>query len=100
MGGTQVFARDSKLSRDEALSLFTIGSAWFSQEEDVKGKIMDGMYVDFAILAGDYFSIPEEEILSLESVLTVTGGNIVYASQEFRSMHLLRCLPLALHGRP
>lgn len=83
VGGTQIFAPDNQLNRDEALRLFTVGSAWFSQEEEVKGKIMAGMYADFAILTDDYFSVPEEEIVSLESVFTVTGGNIVYASQEF-----------------
>lgn len=85
VGGTQVLAQGNKLSREEALNLFTVGSAWFSQEEKVKGKIMNGMYADFAILTDDYFSVPEEKILSLESIFTVTGGNIVYASQEFAS---------------
>lgn len=83
VGGTQQFAEDNKLSREEALRLFTAGAAWFSQEEDVKGTIAEGMYADFAVLSDDYFSVPEEEILSLQSVLTATGGNIVYASPDF-----------------
>lgn len=82
VGGTQQFAEDNRLTREEALKLFTLGSAWFSQEEDVKGRIAEGMYADFAVLSGDYFAVPEQEILSLESVLTATGGNIVYASQD------------------
>ncbi|WP_220185074.1 amidohydrolase [Paracoccus sp. S1E-3] len=86
VGGTQQFAEDNKLTREEALALFTTGSAWFSQEEDVKGRIADGMYADFAVLSDDYFSVAEDEILSLESVLTATGGNIVYAAQEFADL--------------
>lgn len=83
VGGTQQFAEDNRLTREEALALFTLGSAWFSQEEDVKGQNAEGMYPDFAVLSGDYFAVREREILSLESVLTATGGNIVYASQDF-----------------
>ena len=83
VGGLQLWDDANKLSREEALEIFTSGSAWFSQEEDVKGKIEEGMYADFAILSDDYFSVPEEEIKGLESVLTVTGGNIVYAAEPF-----------------
>ena len=35
------------------------------------------------MLSADYFSIPEEEIRQLESVLTMVGGTIVYATAEF-----------------
>ncbi|WP_324753213.1 amidohydrolase [Roseovarius sp. Pro17] len=92
VGGLQLWDDANKLSREEALDIFTSGSAWFSQEEDVKGKIAEGMYADFAILAGDYFSVPEEDIKSLEAVLTVTGGNIVYATDSFAE-HAPEALP-------
>jgi hypothetical protein len=39
-----------------------------------------------AILSSDYFSIPEEEIKNLESVLTIVGGKVVYAAAEFSRM--------------
>jgi hypothetical protein len=37
------------------------------------------------VLSDDYMTVPGEEILSIESVLTVVGGKIVYAAAEFRS---------------
>jgi pimeloyl-ACP methyl ester carboxylesterase len=37
-----------RLSRTEALRLYTAGSAWFSGEEELKGKIVPGQYADFA----------------------------------------------------
>lgn len=92
VGGLQLWDDANKLTRAEALSIFTSGSAWFSQEEDVKGKIKEGMYADFAILSDDYFSIPEEDIMSLEAVLTVTGGNVVYAADSFAE-HAPEALP-------
>jgi predicted amidohydrolase YtcJ len=83
VGGTPLFADDNTLSREEALRLFTVGSAWFSQEEAVKGRIAPGQYADFAILSEDYFTVPEEQIKHIESLLTVVAGQVVYATQPF-----------------
>ena len=92
VGGLQFWDDANKLTREEALSIFTSGSAWFSQEEGVKGSIAEGMYADFAILSDDYFSVSEKEIMSLEAVLTVTGGNVVYAAEMFAE-HAPEALP-------
>jgi hypothetical protein len=83
IGGTPLFADDNKLSREEALRLFTVGSAWFSQEEDVKGRIAPGQYADFAVLSDDYLAVPEEQIKHIESLLTVVAGKVVYAAKPF-----------------
>lgn len=85
-GGTQLAAPENRLSRDEALGLYTRGSAWFSGEEDVKGTLAPGQFADLAVLSADFFSVPEEDIRTLESVLTVTGGNIVYGADEFANL--------------
>ena len=86
VGGTQLFAEDNKLTRDQALRLYTVGSAWFSQEETVKGRLAPGQLADFAVLSEDYFTVPEEEIKNIESVLTVVGGKIVYAAAPFEAV--------------
>jgi len=83
IGGTQIASTDSRLSREEALRLYTLGSAWFSGEEDLKGNVAVDHYADFAILSDDYFSVPIDEVPAIESVLTVTGGDIVYAAAPF-----------------
>jgi predicted amidohydrolase YtcJ len=83
VGGTQITAAESRLSRVEALRLYTAGSAWFSGEEAVKGTITPGQYADFAVLSDDYMSVPDEQIPSIESVLTVTGGDFVYSAPPF-----------------
>jgi hypothetical protein len=87
------------MSREEALRLYTQGSSWFSTEEDVKGSLAPGKLADFAVLSSDYFSVPEEEIKGLQSVLTVVGGEVVYAAQDFS--HLAPPpLPAALDWAP
>ena len=85
VGGTKLFADDNKLSREEALRLWTLGSAWFSREEDVKGRIAPGQYADFAVLSDDFFSVSEEHIKDLVSLLTVVGGKVVYAAKPFET---------------
>jgi predicted amidohydrolase YtcJ len=85
VGGTQITSHGSRLSREEALRLYTAGSAWFSGEEDVKGTIAPGQYADFAIVSADYLSVPDEQITAIESVLTVTGGDVVYTAPPFEA---------------
>jgi hypothetical protein len=70
----------------EALRLYTVGSSWFSSEDGKKGAIAPGQYADLAVLSEDYFSIPEERIKSLESVLTIMGGKPVYGAEEFTDL--------------
>ena len=83
VGGTQLASAEYRLSRDEALRLYTVGSAWFSGDEDVKGTISPSRYADFAILSADYLSVTDEQIRTIESVLTVTGGDVVYVAEPF-----------------
>jgi predicted amidohydrolase YtcJ len=82
-GGMSMWQPKDRLTRYEALKLMTQGSAWFSGEEKQKGQIAKGQYADLVILPKDYFSIPEAEIKTLESALTVVNGRIVHAGPDF-----------------
>lgn len=82
VGGLALYD-SNRLSRDTALELWTVGSAWFSSDQDKKGAIKAGQLADLAVLSGDYFSVAEEEIKTLESVLTVVGGKVVYGAGEY-----------------
>ncbi len=84
--GAKLYKKDKLLTREEALHVYTVGSAWFSHEEDVKGRIAEGQYADLAVLSADYMTVPEEDIKSIESVLTVVDGKIVYGAEEFASL--------------
>ncbi|MGW8393007.1 amidohydrolase [Pseudoduganella sp. HUAS MS19] len=82
-GGMPMWQARDRLSRYEALKLMTQGSAWFSGEEKLKGQVAQGQYADLVILPKDYFSIPEAEIKTLESALTLVNGRIVHAGPDF-----------------
>jgi Amidohydrolase family len=85
VGGVSMYPDKNLLTREEALRLYTQGSSWFSSESGKKGAIAPGQLADFVALTDDYFSVPEEEIKGIESVLTAVDGKIVYAREEFAS---------------
>ena len=76
---------DQTISRLEALRIYTIGSAWFSHDDNDLGTIEVGKYADFAVLSDDILTAAEDEILDMSSVLTMLGGEVVYADPEFYS---------------
>ena len=86
IGGLSLYPEENRLDRAEALKLYTMGSSWFSTEDGKKGALAPGQLADMAVLSADYFSIPNEEIKQLESVLTIVGGKIVYATEEFSKL--------------
>src|SRR6266446_4084736 len=86
VGGLFMYDEANRIERMEALRLWTVGSSWFSTEDGTKGSIVPGQLADLAVLSADYFSIPDEEIKQLESVLTIVGGKPVYAAEEFETL--------------
>jgi predicted amidohydrolase YtcJ len=83
VGGTMMHDVTDCLSREEALALYTHGSAWFSRESNVKGTLAVGRFADLAVLSDDYFKVDDDAIRGIESVLTIVGGRIVHGAQEF-----------------
>ena len=69
---------DQRLSRLEALKMFTIWPAIASFEEDIKGTIEVGKLADFSVFDQDIMHIPELKILESKNILTVVGGRVVY----------------------
>ena len=86
VGGLAMYDDENRLDRMEALRLWTVGSSWFSTEQETKGSIVPGQLADLAVLSADYFSVAQDEIKNLESVLTIVGGKPVYAAEEFAEL--------------
>lgn len=83
VSGNVILAEDNRLTREEALRLYTVGAAWFENHENEKGRIAPGNLADFVLLSDDYFAIPDDQIKDLQSVLTVVGGRVVYGAGKF-----------------
>lgn len=85
VGGLSLYPEANRLSREQALRLYTQAGGWFSNEDGVRGTLKVGQLADLVVLSDDYFAVPEERIKGIESLLTVVGGKVVYAADPFDS---------------
>jgi hypothetical protein len=83
VGGLSLYPAANRLDRESALRLWTEANTWFSSEVGKKGQIKTGQLADLAALSSDYFSVPEDGIADLASVLTILGGKVVHGDAEF-----------------
>ena len=83
IGGMQFWPKNQVLDKFTALQLYTAGSAWCSGEQNVKGKLVKGMYADMVILSADYFTATPDQVKKITSLMTIVNGNIVYAAGQY-----------------
>jgi predicted amidohydrolase YtcJ len=62
------------LSREQAVTAYTYGSAFAEFAERDKGRLVPGALADVAVLSADVFAIPPQQLPSIVSVLTLVGG--------------------------
>ncbi|WP_229208725.1 amidohydrolase [Dyadobacter luticola] len=86
IGGMQFWPKDQVLDKFTALSIYTSGSAWFTGEEKLKGKIVKGMYADMSILTDDYFAAKTDDVRKIESLVTIVNGKVVYAAGDYKAL--------------
>lgn len=67
-----------KLTRLEAIRMFTSWAAYGAFEESIKGSLEKGKVGDFIVLSKDIINVPESEIPTIEILRTVIGGQTVY----------------------
>jgi predicted amidohydrolase YtcJ len=90
VAGVAIRGPEETPSRAEALRFYTLGSAWFSHDEDKRGSLEIGKLADLAVLSKDYLTIPLDQIGSTESLLTVVGGQVVYAAGPYAALDASR----------
>lgn len=71
-----------RMTREQALKSYTLDAAYGAFEEDIKGSITPGKLADFTIYSQDLMSVPEQDILNTEVVMTIFDGKIVYEKTE------------------
>ena len=69
---------EQKLTREQALSLFTENAAWAAHQENVIGKLLPGFAADFILVRDNYFEVPEQDIWKNEVIGTWVNGVKVY----------------------
>ena len=73
---------DERLSREQALRLYTINNAYLHNEEKEKGSLEVGKLGDAIIIDRDYLTCPEADIAGTRVVMTIIGGKVVYDRVE------------------
>jgi predicted amidohydrolase YtcJ len=73
---------DEKVSRDEALAMFTSAPAFASFQESDLGTIEVGKKADFTVFSKDIMTVPEAEILTAKPVMTVVDGELVFRAEK------------------
>jgi predicted amidohydrolase YtcJ len=71
-----------KMTREQALRSYTLDAAYGAFEEDFKGSITQGKLADFTVYNQDLMTVPEEDFLNTEVVMTIFGGEVVYRKTE------------------
>jgi cytosine/adenosine deaminase-related metal-dependent hydrolase len=86
VGGMPTRGPEETPTREEALRLYTLGSAWFSFDDEKRGSLTPGKLADLAVLTKDYLTVPVEEVGSIASLLTMVGGRVVYATGPYAAL--------------
>jgi predicted amidohydrolase YtcJ len=73
---------DHRLSRMEALKSYTLDAANAAFEDDVLGSLTPGKIADLVVLSKNIMSVPAEEILTTEALMTMVGGEIVFERED------------------
>jgi predicted amidohydrolase YtcJ len=69
---------EQKISVREAVHGYTVGAAYASGEENVKGSLERGKLADLAVLSEDIFDIEAERIREVQVDYTVFDGRVIY----------------------
>jgi predicted amidohydrolase YtcJ len=83
IGGVQTRGDAEAPSRRQALEMYTRNSAFMANDDDKRGTLEPGKLADLAVLSSDYMTAPVKEIGKIRSLLTMVGGNVVYAALPF-----------------
>jgi hypothetical protein len=77
----KVYGPEQRISPEQAIRVWTMGSAFSVFEEDRKGSIEVGKLADFVVLSADPTEVPVDTIKDIEVLTTVVGGAVVYEHQ-------------------
>lgn len=69
---------EQKVTREQALKMFTIWAAYAAFEEKMRGSVEPGKLADLTVLSNDIMKIAELEILKTKCVMTIINGEIVF----------------------
>jgi len=78
----QGWTPEQKITVEEAVRAYTVGSAYAEFAEDVKGTLAPGMLADLVMVDRDIFRVDPSEIEQSRVLLTIMEGRVVYEAEE------------------
>ncbi|MGE3934222.1 MAG: amidohydrolase [Rhodospirillaceae bacterium] len=73
-----VIGPGARLSAAAALATVTSAGAWFTFEEDVKGRLVPGHFADIAVLSDNPLDTDPRNLTGIECIATMVGGDFVH----------------------
>jgi predicted amidohydrolase YtcJ len=73
----EVVGPEERVSREEALRMYTGSAAYLQFAEKERGSIEAGKLADLVVLDRDFLTCPEDDIRKIEPAMTVLGGKVV-----------------------
>ncbi|MBI3941034.1 MAG: amidohydrolase family protein [Acidobacteria bacterium] len=74
----KVWGPHLRIKREEALKMATAWASRFYGDEKIMGTIEPGKLADFAVLGGDFMTVPEDQISKLPVVRVIVGGKTTF----------------------
>ena len=73
---------EQRVARAQALKMLSLSGAYAAFQDKERGSIEPGKLADFTVLSGDIMTIPEAQILRTHVLMTIIGGEVVYAAPD------------------
>jgi predicted amidohydrolase YtcJ len=80
MRNGEVLFPEERITREEALRMYTTGPAYMQFNEKDRGSVEAGKLGDLVVIDRDYFTCPEDQIREIRPVMTILNGKVVYRS--------------------
>jgi predicted amidohydrolase YtcJ len=75
-----VFYGEERVTREQAIRMYTNGPAWMQFAEKERGSLEVGKYADLVVIDRDILTVPEGQIRAIEPVMTMVNGRVVYSA--------------------
>ena len=92
--------KEQAISREDVLKSYTKWVAYGQYEEDIKGTLEAGKLADFVIIDRDVMTCPEEDMMSIQALKTVVGGEVVYTKDTVNKTVLWHGVPIKFTSTP
>jgi|HigsolmetaAR202D_1030399.scaffolds.fasta_scaffold07439_5 Predicted metal-dependent hydrolase with the TIM-barrel fold len=74
----EVFYPEERVTREQALRMYTTGAAYLQFSEKSRGSLEVGKLADLVVIDRDFLNCPEDELKDIQPLLTMVEGRVIY----------------------